>query len=155
MSSLTRIYAAPTSAIKSEFPTSIHVKREGNASEASIDLVTSDSEDSPDEGSGSDTSRPPALVRSATTIPKDPRQSRMEDPEGFVRIRTARTTLRTPSYTKGKQRRECSRKNWETGIKRNTQEKRINEEIAEATAENLTQILKNMRSCGFGIIRNW
>jgi hypothetical protein len=79
----------------------------------------------------------------------------MEDPEGFVRIRTARTTLRTPSYTKGKQRRECSRKNWETGIKRNTREQRINEEIAEATAENLTQILKNMRSCGFGIIRNW
>ena len=63
VSILTRRYAAPTVAIKSEFPTSVHVKTEGNASEAPIDLVTSSSEDSPDDGSGTDTSRPPAIVR--------------------------------------------------------------------------------------------
>jgi hypothetical protein len=89
VSKLTRRYAPPSDAIKSEYPTSVHVKTEGNASEAPIDLVTSSSEDSPDDGSGTDTSRPPAIVRSATMVPKDLRQSRMEDTEGPVRIRTA------------------------------------------------------------------
>jgi hypothetical protein len=39
-------------------------------------------------------------------------------------------------------------------MRRNAKDKRINEEIAESTAENLPQILKYMRVSGFGIIRN-
>jgi hypothetical protein len=155
VSILTRICAGPNVPIKSEFPTSVHVKTEGIASDAPIDLVTSSSEDSSNESSATDGSQPPAYVGSAKKVSKDLRKSRTEDVEGTVRIRTARTTLRTPSYTKGKQRRDCSRKNWETGIKRNTKETRINEEILEATADNLPQILRNMRVGGFGIIRNY
>ena len=154
VSILTRICAGPNVPIKSEFPTSVHVKTEGIASDAPIDLVTSSSEDSSNESSATDGSQPPAYVGSAKKVSKDLRKSRTEDVEGTVRIRTARTTLRTPSYTKGKQRRDCSRKNWETGIKRNTKETRINEEILEATADNLPQILRNMRVGGFGITKN-
>jgi hypothetical protein len=152
---LTRQYAPPTRAIKAEYPTSGHVKTEANATDGLIDLVSSSSEDTSEDGSGTDTSRPPPFGHFTSTIPNALLHSRVEEREVPVRIKTQRTTLRTPSYTKGKQRRDCSSKNWQSGVRRNASEKRINEDIMESTAENLPQILKNMRVSGFGIIRNF
>jgi hypothetical protein len=58
-------------------------------------------------------------------------------------------------YTNTKQRRDTSYKNWEAGMKRNAKPRKIVEDINEATADNLPQILENMRVLGFGLIRNW
>jgi hypothetical protein len=150
MSDLTSRMAVPSGFIKYEHSTDVHVKAEVNAM---TDLVSSSEEESPDDGSGTDTLHNKEL--SGTPHNKELRESQLENKAVRVRIRTARTTLRTPSYTKGKQRRDCSLKNWEYGMKRNAKVERINEEIAEATAENLPKILEFMRVSGFGIIRNF
>jgi hypothetical protein len=69
-----------------------------------------------------------------------------------VRTQSAKTQAH---YTHTKQRRDTSFKNWEAGMKRNAKPAKIKADIKEATADNLPQILENMRVLGFGVIRNW
>ena len=146
VSDLSSRWGAPSGGLKREYPTYVHVKAEGNASEAPIDLVTSSSEDSQDEKVCSDTGRTEAVGKNTTRLDRSAQR------QG---TKTARTELRTPSYTKGKQRRDCALRNWASGMRRNAKPERITEEIAESTAENLPQVLANMRVTGFGIIRNF
>jgi hypothetical protein len=141
--------------VKSEQTTSVHVKAEPNAFDATIDLVTSSDEDVPDNESSIDTSQKRTMVASAGLHDKERREARLEEKSMHARHKEARSSLRTPSYTKGKQRRDCSFRNWENGMKRNAKVEGINKEIAEATAENLPKILENMRVTGFGVIRNY
>jgi len=145
MSDLMSRSAGPSGDIKPEHPSYVRVKAE-DTSEAPIDLVTSSSEESQDE------KFVPETVRTETLGWSTSRLDRSAQRQGTT---TDGTKLRTPSYTKGKQRRDCTLRNWEHGIKRNSKPKRIAEEIEESTAENLPQILANMRTIGFGIIRNY
>ena len=131
--------------IKPEHPSYVRVKAE-NTSEAPIDLVISSNEESQDEKFVPETVRTETLGWSTTRLDRSAQR------QGTT---TDGTKLRTPSYTKGKQRRDCTLRNWEHGIKRNAKPKRIAEEIEESTADNLPQILANMRTIGFGIIRNY
>ncbi len=146
MSDLMSRSAGPSGGIKPEHPSYVGVKAEGNVSEAPIDLVSSSSEESQDEKVVPETGRTETLGRNTT---------RLDSSAQRQGTKTARTELRTPSYTKGKQRRDCTLRNWEHGIRRNAKPQRIAEEIGESTAENLPQVLANLRVSGFGIIRNY
>jgi hypothetical protein len=80
---------------------------------------------------------------------------RYEEKAMHPRQKEQRPPLRTPFYTKGKQRRDNSIKNWEGGMKRNAKFEGVKAEVAQSTADNLPKILENMRVTGFGVIRNF
>ena len=146
---------APSGFVKSEHPSNIYVKAERTSSEAPIDLVNSSEDEYQSSGSGSETSRLPEKRSSATTRDKKRKEYRRGDEEVRGRKRNPKTKRRTPSYTRGKQRRDCSFRNWEKGINRRAKVEQINEEIADSTAENLPEILAHMRVSGFAIIPNF
>ena len=135
-----------------------HIKEEHNTSAATIDLVSSNEDESRHDGSSSDTSskrhNKQGKFESSAKNNVYHRNARQEYKPPRAPYRNARTPLRTPFYTKGKQIRDCSIRNWELGMKRQAKVERINSEVVEATADNLPKVLENMRSIGFGIIRN-
>jgi hypothetical protein len=88
--------------------------------------------------------------RSASThgVKKEPAKQRNRSKSGG-------RPQRRSHYTKNKQRRDTSFKNWDCGMKRQATATKIQDDINEATADNLPQILENMRALGFGLIRNY
>ncbi len=85
--------------MKSKQTTSVHVKAEPNAFDATIDLVTSSDENVPDNESGTDTSQKRTMVAPAALHDKERREARLEDKSMHARHKGARSSLRTPSFT--------------------------------------------------------
>ena len=94
-----------------------HIKEEHNTSAATIDLVSSNEDESRHDGSSSDTSskrnNKPGKFESSAKYNMDHRNARHDYKPPRAPYRNGRTPLRTPFYTKGKQIRDCSIRNWE------------------------------------------
>jgi hypothetical protein len=146
--------------------TTQHIKSEHVKTEA-IDLVSSSSDsDSDEDNDATDTSmslpeRKKQAVRSRIDpkgIPSQAHHFVVASAVPLPRRRTTKavgTAIRTPSYTQSQQQRDVSIRNWHDGMRRQATTERITNEIIESTADNLPQILANMRVTGFGVIKNY
>ncbi len=147
-------------------PTTQHIKSEHVKTEP-IDLVSSSSDsDSDEDDDATEKSMSVPERKKLAERPKiDPpkvtpshaNHSGVDSaaPAPRQRTNTKGTAIRTPSYTQSQQRRDVSIRNWHDGMRRQATKERIKNEILESTADNLPQILANMRVTGFGVIKNF
>ncbi len=149
----------------------VQVKQEQNkyeqVKEEPIDLVSSSSDaDFNEYGNEAEESRTrlPALKQPLPPIRAAPKAkfarsniTGVPPPPPVPRSRTKPTgrSALTLSYTQTQQRRDISVRNWHDGMKRQATPDRILTEIMESTADNLPQILANMRVTGFGVVKNY
>jgi hypothetical protein len=139
----------------------IRVKSE-HAQNDTIDLVSSsndsDSDDFAEANAGTMSVPEPSVTVKRSKMKREMSASETKEtsaPPARQRTNTKGTAIKTPSYTQSQQRRDISLRNWSDGMKRQATKERIYNEISESTADNLPQILANMRVTGFGVVKNY
>ncbi len=128
-----------------------------------VDLV-----DSTDDSCGSNNTLSEKATRASLPLhAQASKKVKREYTEGFFHVRStdrphsprrkksAGKSAKVATYTKRRQLRDCSYRNWVSGMKRNSNPEKIKAELAECTVDTLPEALAMMRKWGWAAIRNY